>query len=187
MPFIKQPVSTVFRMPEGLPSSSGLSLNTAAKQPDTNVTTSTPSVVIPTGGVITSVCDSLLSSSTPTPTTPVSHSSVNIVVVSTETEFTPKNQDSITNTTTSTTSYNYKLSEIVHQEKDTLFKQDQGSAFELEPPRAEVLSVRRRSRQFFTLVEEDEIDSDKHVVLATTDTGKFLGNIVELEGRAICE
>lgn len=56
----------------------------------------------------------------------------------------------------------YKLTEIVDKEKCQLFQCNTG--LELEPPRNDVYTVRRRSRQFFTLrEEEEEIDAEKAV------------------------
>ena len=78
-----------------------------------------------------------------------------------------------------TTKPEYKLTEIVSQEKGQLFQSQSENGLELEPPRTDVYTVRRRSRQFFTLREEEENATDNQLIdnckwkVITLNTLKF--------------
>lgn len=71
----------------------------------------------------------------------------------------------------------YKLTEIVSQEKGQLFKLPGEESMELEPPRVDVFTVRRRSRQFFTLNEEDEFDGENEKL---AEGCKYINNFFTL-------
>ncbi|KAL4231299.1 hypothetical protein ACF0H5_008879 [Mactra antiquata] len=184
--YLQEKRTTSHRMPEELPP-----INCVVSKPQGQLLHTQPmtsGAPIDTNQILTSVCDSLLSTiaaSSASAQMP-QQSSIDIVVVQstpsslsqditvitsmTQTQCTSSVPETICSTATTPTSsvvttpttQQYNLSELVHQNKSVWFKHEDPN-FELEPPRVDIMSVRRRSRQFFTLVEEDEVDSDMTV------------------------
>jgi hypothetical protein len=150
-------------MPLGLPTSESLPVSSSqmvSAQPNTSTGSTSGSIVISKESVLTSMCDTLLNH--PSSTHTDISKTIDLVVVSTG-ACTQAGQFSTTTTSSPTT---YKLCEIVSREKDVLFQNSNSSEVELEPARENVYSVRRRSRQFFTVTEEEEneSDSDNHAL-----------------------
>ncbi|XP_045188848.1 uncharacterized protein LOC123546546 isoform X2 [Mercenaria mercenaria] len=140
------------KMPKGLPTSESLPMppqQNLISAPSTSVST-TNTIVINKETVLTSVCESLLSNSVSEASTSHLPKTIDLVVV----------PSAAPGSTTVTSTCQYKLSEIISREKEVLFQRDNGPDDELEPARQGVYSVRRRSRQFFTVTEEDENDTD---------------------------
>ncbi|XP_060585476.1 uncharacterized protein LOC132741345 isoform X2 [Ruditapes philippinarum] len=152
------------KMPLELPTSESLPVTSSAQmvsaQPNTSTGSTSGSIVISKESVLTSMCDTLLNH--PSSTHTDISKTIDLVVVSTG-ACTQAGQFSTTTTSSPTT---YKLCEIVSREKDVLFQNSNSSEVELEPARENVYSVRRRSRQFFTVTEEEEneSDSDNHAL-----------------------
>lgn len=127
-------------------------------------------------GTQTSVASTVSSSSVPTQSTTVTATvasvpitsvasttpkMVEVVVVNTDSSDSRKPQPDPKPLINAVEKQDFKLSEIISQERKQLFQQDSG--LELEPPRIDVYTVRRRSRQFFTLREEEENENAKPV------------------------
>lgn len=123
------------------------------------VPVSSTSSIIAKSTVLTSVCETVISQASSLTSNVKSTGSIDIVVVP-NLPFSTTAQIVTSTTTTTQASSQYRLSEIILREKDNLFKKDADQDVELEPMREETLTVRRRSRQFFTVMEEDENESD---------------------------
>ena len=149
------------KMPLELPTSDSLPVagqpSMVSAQPSTSTST-VNAIILNKEKVFTSVCDTLLSNS---PSSQSDHTNtIDLVVITSVAGTTQGGQVTTTTTTTTTPSCQYRLSEIVSREKDLLFQKNGSTEVELEPARESVYSVRRRSRQFFTVTEEEENESD---------------------------
>lgn len=134
--------------------------NLISTQTGTSKVSDLNTIVIPKSAVLSSVCETVLSSSASTTHTPKPSATISLVISNNE-KNTSVTVAHLGPTTTTTMARNeYKLTEIVSLEKDILFKTESDPDVELEPARENVFSVRRRSRQFFTVMEEDENDTD---------------------------
>ncbi|WAR21794.1 hypothetical protein MAR_015768 [Mya arenaria] len=158
-------------MPQGFPITEGLTMH---QMPDPITTMTHTSVSISmhqpassmvfvsmSGAQFSSLCDTMTTS------IPGKHSSssaggIEMVIVST-TNSLPVSISHTSTMATSTVTVNsdYKLSEIVSRGGAEFWKNEAGTSkreieTELVPMRSDVLSVQRRSRQFFTLMEDDD-------------------------------
>lgn len=156
-------------MPQGLPTSDSLPMQPpqrgihviAGSAPVT--TTDTASLVIKKETAV-SLCETLISSAAVSSSMTHTHGehstpqTINLVVSSTSSQ--PISVAQISSDTTTAASSQFHLTEIVQQEKDFLFNPTVNPDVELEPPRPGVPFVRRRSIQYFTLLEEDNTDDE---------------------------
>lgn len=165
-------------MPQELPTSLGgqiplqANLSTVPVSSTNSITVpvSSTSSIIANSTVLVSVCETVISQATSLASNAKSTGTIDIVVVPNST-FSTTAQIGTTTTTTQASSQ-YRLSEIISREKDNLFKKDTDQDVELEPMREETLTVRRRSRQFFTVMEVDEDDSEESHSLA--ESGEYI-------------
>lgn len=150
-------------MPQGLPTSDSLSMYPPPQliqgvAGSHSTARSSGSIVISKDSVLTSLSETLK----PQPTSGPENSTPISLVIAAPNNNEPISIAQIKSDTTTTMSSNYHLTELVEQEKNILFqpKLHHDDDLELEPPRADLMAVRRRSRQFFTLLEEENSEDE---------------------------
>lgn len=150
-------------MPQGLPTSDSLSMYPPPQliqgvAGSHSTARSSGSIVISKDSVLTSLSETLK----PQPTSGPENSTPISLVIAAPNNNEPISIAQIKSDTTTTMSSNYHLTELVEQEKNILFqpKLHHDDDLELEPPRADLMAVRRRSRQFFALLEEENSEDE---------------------------